>query len=284
MAENHKAGKSINALIDFSDIYPTLLDIAYENIAIPTKDDLDGMSILPLLMGQKEEIRDSSFCWYMERTDSTDIKSFVQNTEYKLHHDGRFIDKLNDKFEQNPIPNSKLTKEMLIIKSDFEDQMRYYMNLRPDRIAYNDSQPTELPGLLELEKYDIGLPNVTYNDNTKGNITGGFWRRDDVDILSTRGRHVITETEKGEWLEYSVNVKSAQEFSVHINYSAKTDGEIHFELNGKKITQEIPLPRTEDGNLNSLKLPELIPFFEGTSVLRIYINKGGAELDSLIFH
>ena len=39
----------------------------------------------------------------MERTDMTDIKTFVQNTRYKLHSDGRFINKTEDRFEQHPL-------------------------------------------------------------------------------------------------------------------------------------------------------------------------------------
>ena len=91
----------INGLIDFSDIYATLMHVAgIDNANQLGKNQRDGHSFLPLLTGAKQEIRDHSFCWYMERTDMTDIKSFIQNKDYKLHSDGRFIDKSADRFEQ----------------------------------------------------------------------------------------------------------------------------------------------------------------------------------------
>ena len=65
-------------------------------------DQQDGVEFFAFIGTAHTEIRDHSYCWYMERTDMTDIKRFVQDTDYKLHSDGRFIHKKVDRFEQNP--------------------------------------------------------------------------------------------------------------------------------------------------------------------------------------
>ena len=49
----------------------------------------------------------------------TDIKRFVQDADYKLHSDGRFIHKKVDRFEQHPLDDEDLTKSNKPLKSDF---------------------------------------------------------------------------------------------------------------------------------------------------------------------
>ena len=272
----------IDGLIDFSDIYSTLIDVAgIDNLNQEENDERDGRSFLPLLTGTSQEIRDHSFCWYMERTDMTDIKSFIQNNDFKLHSDGRFINKSLDRFELNPIDNSSLLKEQKKLKDKFKVKMDYYLSLRPERIPYNNSQSIQLPGILEFEAYDLGLPNITYNDLTEGNSGGGFWRRDDVDIISKRGHHFVTDTEAGEWLEYSINTKYSGKFQMSINYSAASGGRIHFEIGKKKITPTIFLPKTNSNEIRTLTLRELLPLPKGNSVLKCVVEYGNINLDSV---
>ena len=125
------------------------------------------------------------------------------------------------------------------------------------------------------------MPNITYYDLSKGNSSGGFWRRDDVDILSKRGRHFITNTETGEWLDYSIKTKQAGEFSMTIKYSAISDGAIHFEIGGKPITPSIVLPQTPSETITSLPLPKTLSLPKGNHILRLVIDRGALNLDSL---
>ena len=55
----------------------------------------------------------------MDRTDSTRIRYFIQNSRYKLHHDGRFIDKSADRFEKFPINanGGKMRSELESLKN-----------------------------------------------------------------------------------------------------------------------------------------------------------------------
>ena len=89
-----------------------------------------------------------------------------------------------------------------------------------ERFAFNNSTPFTVPGKIEAEQYDLGMPGTTYYDTTKGNSAGGFWRSDNVDILSKNNQHQVIQMESGEWLEYSVNVSTPGFYQIDITYAA----------------------------------------------------------------
>ena len=273
-----------DALIDFSDIYPTFLEVANFNPKNSEYKNLDGKSIFPILINKNNSIRDHSFCWYMERTDSTNIKSFVQNSRYKLHNDGRFIDKQLDKFETKSIQNHELSEEEIHIKSYFEELSSFYLSLRPDRIPFQNNTPIQIPGLLEFETYDIGMPGVTYKDNTPGNSGAGFWRKDDVDIKSVKGFHYITEGQNGEWLEYSIENHKTKPLFMKLRYSAPNGGIIHFEIDNKLVLPRLLLPKTESSNIEVINIKDSIQLPKGKNILRLVFDGNDINLDSVLFY
>lgn len=70
-------------LIDFSDIFPTLLDIA--DVEIPEGYVFDGYSFLPLLENEAYEEREYIFSYL-------DIRRLVRDKRWLLEGDGRFFD------------------------------------------------------------------------------------------------------------------------------------------------------------------------------------------------
>ena len=56
----------------------------------------------------------------------TDIKSFIQNKDYKLYSDGRFIKKKTDRFEKNPLNDSELTAYEKTLENKFSKEIEYY--------------------------------------------------------------------------------------------------------------------------------------------------------------
>ena len=118
---------------------------------------------------------------------------------------------------------------------------------------------------------------------SKGNSKKGFWRRDDVDIASIKGRHYVTNTEETEWLEYSIFSKNLNQCQISINYFGNKTGEIYFEINGELATQVINLPKSNSLKPINYKLKEKISIPKGNSILRLYIKEGGINLDSIIF-
>jgi len=273
------AGLRMEGLIDFSDVYATLIDLAGISIDPKESAEKDGISFLPLLKGESIVTRDHSFCWYMERTDMTDIKTFVQNTHYKLHSDGRFINKIEDRFEQYPLSEAAMSDQDHALKGQFSQWMSQYDALRPERIPYNNGIPVAIPGKVEVECYDYGYPGVTYRDRSEGNSGKGFYRFDDVDIVSEKGRHRVVDTEAGEWLEYSVDIKQGGIYKTSVSYAGNREGIIRFEGSGQTLTDSIALkPTGAMDRYESVRVGD-VRLKAGRQVLRLHIEQGGVQLD-----
>ncbi len=142
------------------------------------------------------------------------------------------------------------------------------------------------PGtVLELENYDQGGQNVAYNDvadDAENGVRDACGRIDEVDVASGSGGNcVITFTEPGEWLEYTVNVAAG---SYDINLLAATslaNQEIRILLDGIPLG-DLPITNTGDFGVyqpNSL-LGVALP--EGEAVLRLEV-KGYYNLDNISF-
>ncbi|MGC1482003.1 MAG: sulfatase-like hydrolase/transferase [Chthoniobacterales bacterium] len=121
-------GLMSDALVDFTDFFPTLAEAA----GIPTRtvwrdggdiDELrkessdlsarpiatDGVSFLPVLQGKEAPLREWAFMHYKGRnTGNWPVKSgayWVRNDQYKLYGDGRMFE-VADWREQNPIEDN----------------------------------------------------------------------------------------------------------------------------------------------------------------------------------
>lgn len=96
------AGRVSDALIDFSDFLPSLVEAA--GATLPTDRIIDGRSFLPLLRGEVDSIRDWIFCAYTPRWgQGLRNARFARDHRYKLYDDGRFYDVTNDVLEEDPL-------------------------------------------------------------------------------------------------------------------------------------------------------------------------------------
>ena len=95
------AGTTCHDLIDFSDMLPTLLDLA----GAPVPDTLrsDGRSFAPQLRGELGAPRVWSYCWYARNGKLANAQQFARNQRFKRYADGRFLDLETDRLEQHPL-------------------------------------------------------------------------------------------------------------------------------------------------------------------------------------
>ena len=109
-------GKNQN-LIDFTDFFPTLLDVAGD------KDNSgeirDGLSFYSQLIGEKTKTRDWIFCHYAPAWGNFHNKRYVQNTEWKLYESGDFFNFSLDPEEKNSVPIDKLTTQQQQLRAEF---------------------------------------------------------------------------------------------------------------------------------------------------------------------
>jgi len=92
------AAGSTEALIDFSDMLPTMVDLA----GIEPPIDSDGHSFAGALTGGAYQERDWIVVWYDHRQGGT--RWFTRDRRWKLYNDGRLYDVPADTLEEEPIP------------------------------------------------------------------------------------------------------------------------------------------------------------------------------------
>ena len=114
-----RKGLQFNELIEFSDFYPTLADIA------GVKADSDGKSFYPLLTGEKYQSRETVFVHYDPRWGMNVNRyrnQFARTLEYKLYPDGSFFRLEYDELEKHPLNPDSISGKALEVKSILEDE------------------------------------------------------------------------------------------------------------------------------------------------------------------
>ena len=142
----------------------------------------------------------------------------------------------------------------------------------------------QVPGILEVEDYDIGGDGISFHDREPLN-QGGVYRTEQVDISKmTNGNsgHFVGWTAEGEWLEYTVEIKKGMKVDINLLLAcAKGGGELHFEMNGKPLTNRLFVGTTGgDQQFKTFTISDIY-LTEGIHQLRLVIDKGEVNLDQI---
>ena len=145
-----------------------------------------------------------------------------------------------------------------------------------------------LPGIVQLEDYDMGGQSVSYSDKDFVN-EGGAYREDGVDIVqvdsadASKG-YAIGYTQAGEWLEYSVNVVTASKFVFRASVADGLEGGgIRLFIDGKAVTDTIAVPQTDDWNTYTLMDGETSEIEKGEHILRLQFTGAYVNIDWIQF-
>lgn len=145
-----------------------------------------------------------------------------------------------------------------------------------------------IPGVIETENFDKGCPGIASSDSDdkdEGDSNG--YRNDNggVDIVKGNGGYAIGYTAKGEWLEYTINVESAGNYSYNIVASSgSANSGFHLEDGtGKAITSNITVPQIEnDWNTYSEIKGNLTTMLkEGEQIIRLVIDGAYCNVDKI---
>ena len=113
-----------NELVDFSDILPTLVQVA--GAKLPTDRKIDGLSLLPVMLGEVTSRRETTFCYYWAKGRNEEkASSFVRNQSYKLYNDGRFYKIESDVLEKKPL--ERLNEDEAALKAKLEKELAIYL-------------------------------------------------------------------------------------------------------------------------------------------------------------
>jgi arylsulfatase A len=117
--EDHTTpGMVTNHLIDFTDIFPTLMDAARID---PDNYFSDGKSFYPLLTGENYIPKSYVYAYYHPRWGSFDSAEYIWNHDYKLYSSGKFYQISKDPLESDPIDDKDLTNEEREMKLRWEE-------------------------------------------------------------------------------------------------------------------------------------------------------------------
>jgi arylsulfatase A len=93
---------------------------------------IDGVSILPALMGKPATTRESLYCWYSPRQKlDLSVKEYAFNRNFKLYRTGELYRIDKDTLEATPLETSNLDHDALAAKKMLQRTLDQYTNARP---------------------------------------------------------------------------------------------------------------------------------------------------------
>lgn len=184
-----------------------------------------------------------------------------------------------------------VTYKVIAIDSlDNESEMKSIsIKINPKRTAY---KTVSLPGTIQAENFDKGGADFTFHDSDSEDEGGAGYRTDNagVDIVTGNGGYAIGYTANGEWLEYSVNVKTPGEYSFTATVSSGNSGS-GFSIglvDGNKVTNlaNVSVPQDANGswdNYTTVKGKLSKHLDVGKQIIRITITGAYCNIDKIQF-
>ena len=144
----------------------------------------------------------------------------------------------------------------------------------------------EIPGKIEAENFDIpgtGKGNKSYSENDSEDRGETNYREGTgVDIYKKATGYVVGYNEEGEWLEYSVNVKEAGDYTMFASVatSNSTSG-FSLSLDGKPLVENVALSGTSFDEFTKVKANVTLP--AGEHILRMTVTGSWFDIDYFNF-
>ena len=112
-----------------------------------------------------------------------------------------------------------------------------------------------LPGKIEAENFDVpgkGKDGTSYYDGDSENHGDSDYRKGTgVDLYKKATGIIVGYNSEGDWLEYTVNVKEAGDYTMFAAVAAAGNtSSFKLSLDGKDLTEEIAVPAASSGEEN----------------------------------
>ncbi|HUR33046.1 MAG TPA: carbohydrate-binding protein [Vicinamibacterales bacterium] len=138
-----------------------------------------------------------------------------------------------------------------------------------------------LPGNVNAQDFDNGGEGVAYHDTSGGN-SGGAYRSGDVDLEpSTDGGNDVGWTAAGEWLNYSVNVTAAGNYTVQLRVASPSGGgamRVNFDKSG--VSTAVSVPATGSWQTwTTVSVP--VTLSAGGQLLTLAFDTGGFNINRI---
>jgi hypothetical protein len=138
--------------------------------------------------------------------------------------------------------------------------------------------PAPIPGQIAAANFDNGGEGVAYHDTSAGN-SGGQYRNTDVDLeASSEGGFDVGWTSAGEWLDYTVNVASAGNYTVQLRVASPGGASMHLGFNtSSNVWKSVSIPATGGWqNWQTVSVP--VTLGAGSQQMTVLFDSGGMNL------
>jgi hypothetical protein len=136
---------------------------------------------------------------------------------------------------------------------------------------------------IEAENFDKGDAGnderIAYRDTTNGNTGNNNFRgaeNIDVDVKSTTdtgGGFRVTDTDVGEFLEYTIFVNTSGLYDLGVRCSSPDpNGAFHVEIDGTNVTGRVELPDTGAVDAMTTAITANVPIASGPHIVRLAID------------
>ena len=141
-----KQGRVCGDLISGADVLPTLCEAA--GAAVP--QNVDGISFLPQVRGERGAPREWLYAWYSPRlkADMT-VQEWAWDQRYKLYRNGELYDLSADREESAPLKEAMRTEEAAAAAKKLQAALDRYSGTRPaglDEMAVPPKADDKAPG------------------------------------------------------------------------------------------------------------------------------------------
>ena len=149
----------------------------------------------------------------------------------------------------------------------------------------------EIPGKIEAEDFDItgvgktdGVSNISYNDADTDNHGDSDYRKDapEVDLYEKVTGVVVGYNNEGDWLEYSVNVKKAGDYTVFASVAtSNSTSSFSLSVDGKAVAEKVALSGSSFDEFK--KVSTNVTLAEGNHILRMDVTGAWFDIDYFNF-
>lgn len=189
--------------------------------------------------------------------------------------------KIADNYKMENVEVKKDVIDAMFRQVNDESTKQYKKHLAPGRIFATD--------------YDLGRFGSAYSDNDFQNVwvstgnrtewnSGNKMRNDGVDIYLCKdkitNKYFVGKTEKGEWLQYTLESAQARKYKASIRYSNESSqaSELVIKTEDGDDLATVKLPPTGKGIWKTVSVNN-VTLVKGENKLRLYFEAGNANLN-----
>ena len=140
-----------------------------------------------------------------------------------------------------------------------------------------------IPGVIEAEEFDKGCPGIAYYDTDDKDEGDAKFRTDSgVDIVKGNNGYAIGYTAKGEWLNYTIDVKEAGLYKLEAYVSSgNSSSSFSVSCGNSSVDIKVPMLKENSWDEYSIVEKEITLYDEGIQNLRIDITNPYCNIDKI---